>query len=257
MFELNFNPNILKIGFLEIRWYALIYAIGFVLFYLYLKYFVKGRMIDELDDEKSELFVIYSIIGILFGARIFYFLFYNLSGLISDPFELFRIWNSGLSFHGALIGVVVSLVIFSKRYDIDVWKLFDVSAVITIFALMLGRVGNLINGEIAGTPFDGPWCAVFPLYDNVCRHPYPVYAFISHLLLFMYLFLVLYIKRNDLKRFIGTRVMAANFMIGYGALRIITDIWKVDGIFLFMKTGQWLSLFMVLAGVLLLVFRKK
>ena len=121
---------------------------------------------------------------------------------------------------------------------------------------MLGRIGNLINGELAGTQFNGQWCAVFPLYDNACRHPYPVYAFISHLILFVYLAVLIYVKRKELKDFIGKRIIAANFFIGYGILRIITDIWKLDNIFFGIKTGQWLSLLMIAIGIFILLNRK-
>lgn len=253
MYVLNFNPTILKLGFLEIRWYSLIYALGFILSYLYFRYYAMKK-IDNFDEKKLEIFIIYSIIGVVAGARVFYFLFYNVSELFS--LEVFKIWNAGLSFHGGLIGVVISTILFSKKHKVDLWKLFDASVVVAIFALMIGRIGNLINGELAGTVFNGPWCAVFPLYDNLCRHPYPVYGFVSHLLLFVYLVVLIYLNKEKLKEFIGSRILSVNFLIGYGVLRIITDIWKMDGIFLFMKTGQWLSVVMILIGVWLLVKKK-
>ena len=257
MFAINFNPILLKIGFLEIRWYSLIYALGFVIFYLFLREIAKKKLIERLDKEKAELFVIYSIIGVVLGARIFYFLFYDINELFTNPSEFFKIWNAGLSFHGGLFGFLASSWIFSRREKINFWSLIDISSVAAIFALMLGRIGNLINGELAGTEFSGPWCAVFPLYDNLCRHPYPVYAFISHMMLFFYLAVLLYVNRKRLKDFIGKKIIAANFLIGYGVLRIITDIWKLDSMFLFMKTGQWLSAVMIVLGVFLLVWKKK
>ncbi|MBW2992456.1 prolipoprotein diacylglyceryl transferase [Candidatus Woesearchaeota archaeon] len=256
MYVIDFNPTILEIGFLKIRWYALIFALGFVVFYLILRHIAKKKLIEGLDKEKAELFVVYSIIGVVAGSRIFYFLFYNIGELFTNPLEILMIWHAGLSFHGGLIGFILSTILFSRRHRIGVWKLLDISAVVAIFGLMLGRIGNLINGELAGTPFDGPWCAVFPLYDTVCRHPYPVYAFISHLLLLIYLLLIIYFNRDKLKKFIGKRIISANFLIGYGVLRIITDIWKVDDMFLGVKTGQWLSLVMIILGVWLLWKRK-
>jgi phosphatidylglycerol:prolipoprotein diacylglycerol transferase len=256
MYVLDFNPTVLKIGFIDIRWYSVIYAASFLLFYFYLRYLIKKKLIG-LDKERAESFLIYSIIGTVLGARLAYFLFYDITTLFSDPLELFKVWHGGLSFHGGLIGFITAVIIFTKRHKAEMWKLLDISALFAIFALMLGRIGNILNGEIPGTPFDGAWCTVFPLYDNTCRHPYPAYAFISHLILLAYLAIIIYTKRKELKDFIGKRIIAANFLIGYGISRIITDIWKADAIFSGAKTGQWLSILMVIIGLIILFVRKK
>jgi phosphatidylglycerol---prolipoprotein diacylglyceryl transferase len=257
MFVLDFNPSIVKLGFLDIRWYSAIFALGFLLFYFYMRNLAKKEMIQGLDRKNFEMFVVYSIFGIVIGSRILFFLFYDLGELFTNPLEIFKVWHGGLSFHGGLIGFLFSTYIFSKRYKINLWKLLDISAIPAIFALMLGRIGNLINGEIVGMPFDGAWCAVFPLHDSICRHPYPAYAFISHLILLIYLLIIVYVNRQKLKSFIGTRILAANFLIGYGVLRIITDIWKLDNIFFGLKTGQWLSVLMIILGVIILLVKRK
>jgi phosphatidylglycerol:prolipoprotein diacylglycerol transferase len=257
MYVLNFNPTILKIGFIDIRWYSAIFALGFVMFYFYLRYFAKKRIIPGLDSNNFESFLVYSILGIVIGSRLFYFVFYDAAELIRNPLELFLVWHGGLSFHGGLIGFIAAAALFSRRFKTGLWKLFDISSVFAIFGLMLGRAGNLMNGELPGTPFNGSWCAVFPLYDNICRHPYPAYAFISHLLLLAYLLIILYINKDRLKNFIGKKILAANFLIGYGILRVITDIWKLDSQFFGLKTGQWLSVLMILAGAIILSAKKK
>ena len=113
------------------------------------------------------------------------------------------------------------------------------------------------NAELIGTPFNGSWCVIFPNYDTVCRHPYPIYAALSHLLLFLYLIFLLYKNKENIKDYLGKRNLTISFFIGYGILRIITDIWKVDNIVLGIKTGQWLSLVMVLIGILLIIFNKR
>ena len=119
MYALDFNPTILKIGFLEIRWYSLIYALGFVLFYIFLNWAVKKKIIERMDKDKAELFVIYSILGVVAGARIFYFLFYDISIFWQDPLEILKIWHAGLSFHGGLIGFIFSAILFSRKNKID------------------------------------------------------------------------------------------------------------------------------------------
>ena len=250
MYQLNFNPNIMTIGPVEIKWYSLAYLLGFLFLYFCSKYCIKKNLIKNLNKQNLEDFLLYSILGILIGARILFFLFYNIKELFT--LEVFQFWHGGMSFHGGLIGFIISAILFSRKHKIIIWKLLDVSAVVAIFSLMLGRIGNIINGELMGTPFNGPWCFIFPKYDHICRHPYPLYALISHLFLFTYLLIIVYYNRNKLKDFLGKRILTVNFLIGYGILRIITDIWKVDAMFLGIKTGQWLSIAMMIAGLILI-----
>lgn len=255
MFTLNFNPTLFDFGIVKIRWYGLIFALGFIVYYLYLNHIVKKSIIENFNKENIDAYFMYMIVCIIAGARLFYSLFYDFAATLADPLELFKVWHGGLSFHGGLSGFVLGSIVFCKKHKINSWQLLDVSAVAAIFALMLGRIGNLINGELAGTPFAGSWCAVFPNYDNVCRHPYPIYAFASHFALLLYLLFMVYRHRANIKEFVGSKQLTVNFLVGYGILRIITDIWKVDSVFWGMKTGQWLSLGMIVAGLWL--FKKK
>jgi len=255
MYTHNLNPIILSIGSIDIRWYSLFYLIGFALLYFSLSYFSKKGAISGLDGDKLEKFVIYSILGVILGGRVGYFLFYDISQLLS--LELFQIWNGGMSFHGAFIGFLISTFMFSRKNKVNFVGLLNISAISIAFSLILGRIGNFINGRLVGIPFDGAWCVVFPGFDTVCRHPYPIYAAISHLLLFGYLVLLVYLNRKRLKEFFGKMTITANFFIGYGVLRIITDIWKVDNSLLGIKTGQWLSVAMIIIGIILLRKRKK
>lgn len=254
MYILDINPIILSLGPFVVRWYSLFYLLGFVFLYAALRYSAKKEWISGLEGENVEKFLVYVILGVVIGSRLGYFLFYNFSGLFS--LEIFKIWNGGLSFHGGLIGIITAILLFVKRNNVNLLKLLNISAVVGIFGLALGRIGNFINGRLIGTAFDGGWCVVFPAVDNVCRHPYPIYAFISHILLFSYLILLIYLHRKEVGDFLGRLTLTANFIIGYGLLRIITDIWKVDNMFLGVKTGQWLSAVMILIGIFLLKRRK-
>jgi phosphatidylglycerol---prolipoprotein diacylglyceryl transferase len=254
-FIIDFNPIIFSIGPIDIRWYSLFYIIGFLFLYLTLTYAIKKKILDFKNDEKED-YLLYSIIGVIIGGRIGYFLFYEPITLITNPLELFKVWHGGMSFHGGLIGIIIATLIFSYYKRKDTIKILDTITIVGIFSLMLGRIGNFINGELAGTLFNGKWCIIFPLYDNLCRHPYPIYAFLSHLLLFIYLFLLLYINKNNLKSFIGKGIIMSHFLIGYGILRIITDIWKLDNYFLIIKQGQLLSILMIISGIILIFFKK-
>ncbi|MFC1686051.1 prolipoprotein diacylglyceryl transferase [Nanoarchaeota archaeon] len=254
MYTLNLDPVIFSIGSLDIKWYSLFYLLGFVFLYAALKYVSIKKGIEGLNEEKIENFLIYAVLGIVIGSRLGYFLFYNISELFT--LELFKFWNGGLSFHGGLIGGLIATALFSKKNKISFLPLFNISILAGIFALALGRIANFINGRLVGTEFDGLGCVVFPAFDNVCRHPYPIYASISHFLLFGYLMLIIYFHRHWIKNFLGRLTITINFLIGYGILRIITDIWKVDNVILGIKTGQWLSVFMIIAGIILLFYEK-
>ncbi len=256
MYTLNLDPIAFELGPLTIRWYGLIYALGFILAYIILYKISKKQLIPNLNKNNVDLFVLYSMISIVLGARIFEFLFYQFNTLITNPLEFFMIWHGGLSFHGALAGFLFSTWIFGRKYKVNFWQLLDISSIIVIFCLIFGRLANWINGELAGTPSTTTWCTIFPNYDAVCRHPYPIYAALSHLLLFLYLSFLVYKNKNNIKDYLGKKKLTINFIIGYGILRIITDIWKLDNQFFGIKTGQWLSLIMILVGVLIIKYRK-
>jgi len=249
MYTINFNPVILDFGKFQIRWYGLFYIFAFILLYLCIRYLINRKIVDfnlhELDD-----FIFYVMIGVIAGSRILYFAFYDIAGLFT--LEVFRLWHGGMSFHGGLIGTIIAIMIFSRRYKKDIWPLLNITSLVAVLSLAFGRIGNFINSELAGIPFNGRWCVIFSSYDNICRHPYPIYAAISHLILFIYLAVLLYLNRNNIKEFLHKKTITINFLIGYGILRIITDIWKVDyGIF-GIKTGQWLSILMIIIGLLLI-----
>jgi len=256
MFIVDFNPILVRIpeffgiGPIEIRWYGLFFVLGFLMLYFWVLYLTKKKVLG-LERKQVEELLVYMILGIVIGARAFYFIFYNLAAL-KNPLIFFAVWTGGMSFHGGVVGAMIGAWLFGRRFKIPFWKLLDITSVAAILALMLGRIGNLINNELIGTPFNGPWCFVYPVYDSICRHPYQVYAFLSHLLLFAYLVLIIYLHRDDMKRFFGTKILSINFLLGYGILRIITDIWKVDVMFGPLKMGQWLSVFMIIGALILL-----
>jgi phosphatidylglycerol---prolipoprotein diacylglyceryl transferase len=256
-FIFDFNPVILSIGNLSIRWYSLFYILGILIFYFSLNYASKKKILN-LKKNQIEDFLLYIMLGGILGGRIGFFLFYNPSTFINTPLEIIKIWHGGMSFHGGLIGVILSVILFAHKNKRNIIKYLDFISVIGIFSLMLGRIGNIINGELPGIKsYSDSWCFIFPLYDELCRHPYPFYALLSHLILFIYLAFILYLNRKNIKTFFGKGILATHFLIGYGVLRIITDIWKEDTYFLFLKQGQFLSLLMIIVGMVLLIYLDK
>src|SRR3989344_7494538 len=146
MFTHSISPVLLNIGSFEIRYYGIIYALGFILAYFFIEKLRKEKQVD-LDTES---YLFYILLGTLIGARIFYILFYNLPFYIKNPFEILALWHGGLSFHGGLLGAAIAAYLFSRKCNIKFLKLADITSIPLAFGLFLGRIGNFLNGELYG-----------------------------------------------------------------------------------------------------------
>ncbi len=245
----HIDPVIVKIGPLQVRWYGLMYVVGFVL-----ALFIMRRMVKEDDGTLSvqdvEDLLFYLIIGVLLGGRIGYILFYNLPYYLNHPSELLAFWHGGMSFHGGLIGTVIAGAIFAKRRGVSIWRIADYAAVATPPGLGLGRIGNFINGELFGRVTHVPWAMVFPQGGPLPRHPSQLYeAFLEGPVLF---FILWWLRKRSMPR----GGLLAFFVIGYGVIRFFVEFFRepdpqlgfVLGPF---TMGQVLSFFMVVCGVIL------
>ena len=172
MFTNNFDPVAFQIFSLEIRWYSLAYIMGILLGWLYCKKKIINdkALLDLFDD-----FITYLIIGIIFGGRLGYVLFYNLSYYLKNPIEIFFLWNGGMSFHGGLIGVVLATLLFSKKNKIKPFVFLDIVSLAAPIGIFFGRVANFINSELYGRPTELPWSVKFITIDNINRHPSQLY----------------------------------------------------------------------------------
>jgi phosphatidylglycerol---prolipoprotein diacylglyceryl transferase len=244
MFIHNINPTLLKLGFLEIRFYGIVYLLGFLLVYLAL-YKNKNKL--KIEKEQIENLLLLGLIGMLVGARIFYFLFDNFYLLITKPFEILMVWHGGMSFFGALLGIFLSFYFYLKKINIDWKKVADVVVIPITIALILGRIANFINGELIGTASTLPWCTIFSKIDYICRHPYQIYASLSHLLLLFILIPINKIKeRKD-------NLLFLTFLLGYSILRFLTDFFRQDQRFLFLTSWQYLSIVLAIISIYLLL----
>ncbi len=171
----DFNPTIVSIGSLEIRWYGLFYVISFILGHIFLKKLYKKRnVILEKDQYENLLFII--MLGVIVGGRIGYILFYNLSYYISNPFHIFAVWEGGLSFHGGLIGIIFGGIVFCKKHNLSFYKLADPVIPLAPIGIGLVRWGNFMNAELYGRITDVPWAMKFPTdQTNQLRHPSQLY----------------------------------------------------------------------------------
>jgi len=241
----NLNPIIFSIGSLEVRYYGVIYALGFVISYFFLKYFAKKGQINLTEEQISDI-LFYNILGVVIGARIFTVLFWDPSYYLANPLKIFAVWQGGLSFHGAVVGAILVTYYYAKKHKIPVMKLFDLIAIPAAIATALGRLGNYFNSELYGPRTNAPWCIVFKRVDDACRHPYQLYSALKRTILFGILFFLNERKHKD-------GFIFWNFIFWFGLGRFIIDFWRVDQIYFGLSTGQWLSIAMILGGAYVLL----
>jgi phosphatidylglycerol:prolipoprotein diacylglycerol transferase len=251
----HIDPEIVRVGPFAVRWYGLMYLIGFVASYILVKYQVKKRGLALTTDFLDVLYT-WIFLGLVIGARLGYVIFYDPSSYISHPLEIFAVWHGGMSFHGGLIGSVLAGIWCCKRFKVDAWLVADLVMVTAPIGLGFGRLGNFINGELFGRVTDVPWGMVFPAGGPLPRHPSQLYEFLLEGVL---LFTVLWIMKDKLR---GTGLLTALFLLLYGALRFLAEFFRepdpqlgfIVGPF---TMGQLLSSLMMIAGGALLYLRRR
>ena len=244
----QFDPVALHLGPLAIRWYGLMYLLGFALGMLLGRYRIKtqpnsGWSYSELDDV-----LFYIVLGVILGGRLGYVLFYKFSDYLHEPLKIFYIWEGGMSFHGGFLGVIFAIWLFSRKHRKHWLAITDFIAPLVSLGLGAGRIGNFINGELWGRPTDVAWGMIFPGADNVPRHPSQIYEFALEGIL---LFVILWIYSAK-PRPLGA--VSGLFLLCYGLFRFLVEFTREPDAFLGLlafglSMGQWLSLPMILAGV--------
>ena len=255
----NLNPVLIDLGIIKIHWYSLAYIFGILIGWWYGRFLIKKkvRFIDQENYIKNfDDLISYIIIGVIVGGRLGYVIFYNSSYFIEQPIEILKLWEGGMSFHGGLIGVIISTYIFSSLKKINYKIYFDVICCVAPIGIFLGRVANFINSELYGTPTEKPWGIIFPKIDNLTRHPSQLYeAFLEGIVLFVLMNLIFFNKNNK----VGT--CSIMFLILYGCFRITSEIFRepdlqVGYLFGNISMGMLLSVFMIIAGVIIYIKRK-
>jgi len=244
MFYHNINPTLLKLGPLEIRYYGIIYALGFIIAFFFIKYLAKERELKLTKEEVWDL-LFYLIIGTVLGARIFEVLVYNLKYYIANPFEIMAIWHGGLSFHGGLVGAAIAAYIYCRKKNIQFYDLADIVVIPLAFGLFLGRIGNFLNGELVGRITNTSWCVKFKNYEG-CRHPSQLYESIKNLVIFSVLWII---KDKKLKK----GILFWSFVLMYSTLRFFVEFFRAPdeqiGFILGLTMGQWLNIVMFAVGI--------
>lgn len=250
----NIDPVIVRIGPLAFRWYGVMYLIGFASSYLLVRLQIKKKGLDFGQDFVDSLYS-YLILGLLVGARLGYVIFYDLPEYLKHPLEIFALWHGGMSFHGGLIGSIVSGIFFCKKSRADYWQVADLVAVTAPIGLGFGRLGNFINGELYGRVTAVPWAMVFPGGGPLPRHPSQLYEFFLEGVV---LFMVLWVLKDRISR---SGILTALFLTLYGIFRFALEFFREPDVQLGyilgpFTMGQLLSASMVAAGALLLFIRK-
>ena len=271
MIHPQFDPVLISIGPLAIRWYALSYIVGFMLFlWLGRRRIAQGNTLftrEMLDD-----FLTWGILGVIIGGRLGYVLFYKFSTYINHPLDIFKVWEGGMSFHGGFLGVLAAMWLFSRKHKISFLKTMDFVAPLVPLGLASGRIGNFINGELWGrvTDINAFWAMGFPQahYEDVeaaahnplwaewlqqyailPRHPSQLYQFaLEGICLFIVLWIFSKKTRPDGQ-------VASLFLAGYGFFRFLAEFARQPDDYLGLLTlglsmGQWLSVPMIVLGAI-------
>jgi phosphatidylglycerol:prolipoprotein diacylglycerol transferase len=253
------NPSIIEIGSLKIQYYAVTWLLSAVFIYLFLS---RNKTITEIglsNDDVNDMVFLYGLFfGAMCGGRIGYMFFYGTNQLISDPLSLFYIWQGGLSFHGGLVGVILSLLLFCKRKKIEFLRLMDGVALSMPIGLGLVRIGNFLNGELYGKATNGEWGFIFPTDPfGLLRHPSQLYeSFGEGLVLFVILLIIS--KFTKIKG-----IVSSCFLIFYGLIRFIIEFYRQPdahiGYVAFdsLSMGQILCLPMILIGIVMFIYSRK
>jgi phosphatidylglycerol:prolipoprotein diacylglycerol transferase len=253
MFINNFDPVAFQIMSFEIRWYSLAYISGIVIGWI----LCKKIFIKKLDiTEKFDDYITYLIIGIILGGRIGYIVFYNFSYYFDNFLDIFKIWQGGMSFHGGLLGVIVSSYIFAKKNNQNPFFYLDQVSLVAPVGIFFGRLANFINSELYGTVSDVPWSVIFIKVDNLSRHPSQLYeAILEGLILFI--ILIYFTNKNYLNK---PGLISGLFLIFYSLFRFFIEFFRVPDeqigyLILSLTMGQIISL--VFASIGMTIFYLK
>ncbi len=245
----NIDPVAVQIGPLAVRWYGLMYLLGFTAAWLLGRYRA-GRPGSGWTPAQVDDLITLCVLGVVVGGRLGYVFFYDFPGLVRDPWLLFKVWQGGMSFHGGALGMCAVFWFFGKKTGRTFFQVADFTVPLAPLGLFAGRIGNFINAELWGKPTELPWGVVFPdpRAGSLPRHPSQLYeAGLEGLILFAILWL--YSARPR-----PTGAVTGLFLAFYGIFRFTVEFVRIPDAQLgylllgWMTMGQILSLPMALLG---------
>jgi prolipoprotein diacylglyceryl transferase len=255
------QPEIFQVGNFAIRWYGVLFALGFALgYFIMLRFFKKEKIPVKLLDQLTT----YMVVATVIGARLGHCLFYEPAYYLSRPLEIFKIWEGGLASHGAALAILLAVYLFARKNKLSYWWAIDRIAVVTALAGFFIRIGNLMNSEIYGRPTSLPWGFIFenasdPDQRLQARHPSQIYEGLAYLMIFFFL-LWIYYRKNGKPR---EGLLISLFLLLVFIVRFFIEFLKEPQVdfesAMTLNLGQLLSIPFVLAGCagLYLICRKK
>ncbi len=260
MYTHNLDPVLFDFGLVAIRWYSLAYIFGIIIGWLLAKKIIR-HILETTNLKFNQInfddLITYLVVSIIAGGRLGYVVFYNLDYYIASPLEIIKIWEGGMSFHGALIGIVIGTYFFAVKKNVPTFFLLDIIACVSPVGIFFGRIANFINGELIGKVTNVSWSVIFPAVDMMPRHPSQLYeAILEGLVLFILLNTFIYKTKYK----IGA--CSYLFLITYGIFRVISEFFRqpdeqVGYIFNSFSMGMLLSLLMILTGLIIFYFSLK
>ena len=242
----DFNPVFLAMGPIHLRWYGLMYVIGFLIGGKILKFLVK-RGFFQVREKGVDSLITYLLIGMFLGARLSYVFIYNWSYYQNHIVEVLFVWQGGLSFHGAVIGMVLGAWVFARKHKIPLIQVTDSMALAGSQGLFFGRLGNFINGELYGRITESPLGMIFSTGGPYPRHPSQLYEGIMEGIVLSFVLWMLF------KRVKIYGILTMMFLIGYGVFRFTIEFFRqpdseLGFYFHWMTMGQILCSLMVFIG---------
>jgi len=253
VFYHNINPVAFTIGPIDIRFYGLVYFIGFLFAYFYLRHQVKKNRLKNFGLDDVDSFMIYFMLGSIIGARVLAFVFFNTSVLFSNPLQIFKIWEGGMSIHGGIIGAMFAGWLYVRNKKVRYYALADIIIGPLMIFLGLGRIANFINAEIWGIQSNARFCIDYS--KNVymwsspegCRHPYQLYESAKNFL--VGISLLIYFSFSKLKE----GLLFWYGILAYNVLRFFLDFFRDDPTFLGLNTGQYLCIVFSIVAIFFIV----
>jgi len=249
----DIDPVAIALGPLEIRWYGLMYLVGFAIAWALMRWRTKRHDLEWTREQIDDL-VFWGAVGTILGGRLGYIFFYQFEAWLGDPLMIVRVWEGGMSFHGGLIGVILAMAWFARRNGKSLFAVTDFIAPVVPLGFGAGRIGNFINGELWGRTTDVPWAMVFPGAGPQPRHPSQLYEFaLEGLALFALLWWFSARPRP-------AAAISGLFLVGYGAMRFAVEFFRAPDphlgtiAFDWMTMGQLLCLPMLAGGAGLMIW---
>ena len=242
------DPVAFALGPIRVHWYGLTYLFGFVMAWVLARWRARHYQLAWTNQNIDDL-IFYGALGVILGGRIGYMTFYNTHDLLVSPWNLFKLWEGGMSFHGGLLGVVIAMWLLARKLNKPWLEVTDFIAPLVPLGLAAGRIGNFINGELWGRVSDAPWAMIFPHAGPLPRHPSQLYEFgLEGLGLFILVWC--YAAKPRPKG-----AVSAIFLMGYAVSRLVVECFREPDVqmgfvaFNWMTMGQILSIPMLLAGL--------